>query len=45
MDISGCFVPLEMSCFVDLKTVPTFGSALQFVVGVNVDLRLDDSFF
>jgi hypothetical protein len=42
VDVSGCFVPLEMDRFVDVEGVPTISPLAQLAVSVNVELRLDD---
>ena len=42
MDISGCFVPLEMDRFVDTEGVPSISPLAQLAVSVYVELRLDN---
>lgn len=42
MDVSGCFVPLEMDGFVDMEGVPSISPLAQLAVSAYVELRLDD---
>ena len=42
MDVSRCFVPLEMDGFVDMEGVPSISPLAQLAVSAYVELRLDD---
>jgi len=42
VDVSRCFVPLEMDGFVDMEGVPSISPLAQLAVSAYVELRLDD---